>query len=684
VSGMVAFEPSSLQQLSNNLGALAQNLEGNLSKIVSLVAAANGHVSGAGNTSLWAAKARDDANDMASRAREAWELVRQGKAYRPPNFVPVFSPGMVDIDWAATSKSGRQGQQDAKDLNLGKNATRDQLAAAARSVANHKNDKVYLTEFWANADPKVAQQLARILHAQDMANGGDPKHPLSKSSQRILADLAIGVAAATKLKTLPIEKKKVLEDVLENPPSHDMWSSAMLFKYGPVGSKYDSSFLKVMGAKALEWRSAYDRMPSRVSPDEYAVPDGSWYASLGIIGPWSTIGGARNVSDWDHLAQTVADNDPAAAILSRVGENAAASRALLQNKQFAKDVISPDWTVPTFGGDQKAIDISGAPGRVVVAATANRDKFPTETANAALNVFLAMAELRSGYPSKVDDVKGTLALKAQLPADLTRALAVMGTQYISDFLSAADGNPGSTVMDADRKRIDMSSTDLKVYLSLLAKDPTALGIFRGGIDGAISKATREKLLKGGKAPDDPRLLGSLYGLAALAAANESYSKASAADMAAARNLQLITTSVGIGTGVPLPELSGAAKKAVPWLKFLAGQGSGKASSMFDTGHAAEAQMANEKVYDKVIDEAKLPVAQAIYDLWRQGKISLPPHHALPNDLMQGNHLSLRDDASVSRFVNWFDQLPEDFRKPYEHLQDGYQHATEKHKNQWEG
>jgi hypothetical protein len=684
MSGMVAFEPSSLQQLSNNLGVLAQNLEGNLSKIVSLVTTSGGHVNGSGSISMWATKARDDANDMSSRAREAWELVRQGKAYRPPNFSPVFSPGMVDIDWAGTSKSGRQGQQDAKDLNLGKSATREQLAAAARSVANHKGDKVYLTQFWANADPKLVQQLARILHAQDMVNGKPNQPPLSKSSKKILADLAIGVAAATRLDTLPADKKNSLESAIENPQDHDMWSSAMLFKYGPDGSKYDPSFLKAMGAKALDWRSSYGGMPSRVSPNMYAAPDGAWYTSLGIVGPWPTTGGGRNVQDWDHSARTVADNDPAASILDRVGQNSAASRALLQSKEYAEDLVKPNWVVPTFGGDQKDIDISGSPGRVIVAGTANRAKFPTETANAALNVFSAAAKLRKGYPDDVGDVDGNLSLKAQLPPELTRALAVMGTQYIPEALSAADGHRGSTVLSDDRKQVDLTTTDLKTYLSLLAKDPTALGIYRGGIDHAISEAARQKLLKGGSISDGPWLVGELYGLAALAAANENYGKAAAADMAAARNLQLLTTTVGIATGAPLPELSGTAKTVVPWLKFLAGQGSGKAASMFDTGHAAEAGMANEKNYEQVVAEAKLPVAQAIYDLWQQGHISLSGEHKIPNELMQGDRLVLRDDASVSRFSSWFDNLPENIRYPYSRLQGGYHNATGKNKNQWDG
>lgn len=689
----VAFEPSSLQQLSNNLDALAQNLAGNLSKIVNIVSAANGHVSGASSVPVWASKARDDANAMSARAREAWELVRQGKAYRPPNFAPILSPGMVDIDWSATSTSGRQAQQDARDLNLGKGATREQLAAAARSVANHKNDKLYLSQFWANADPRVAQQLARILHDQDMKAGGTPDQPLSKSSRRILVDLAIGVAAATKLDTIPGEKKKALEDILENPPNHDMWSSAMLLKYGPNGIRYDPDFLKTMGAKALDWRRKYGKMPSLTTQDQYTAPSDAWYTSLGITGPWLSLDGVyhnqqemrpgvKTGADWDRLAKVVADNDPAAAILDRVGDNAAASRALLQDRKYAKDVVSPDWIVPMFSG-KRSIDISSAPGRVVVSATADRTRFPVETAKAALNVFLEVAAQRKGFPHPIEDVKGNLELQGQYPPELTRALAAMGRLYIPDLLSAADGNPGATGTDSSSREVVLSTTDLKAYLSILVRDPTALGIFRGGIDSSIAQATKDKLIKGSSAPGDPKRLGELSGLAALAGVNERYDQAEAADMAAARNTKMLNDFVGVATGVPLPALKGAKATAVTWLKFLAGQASGHSDGLFDGGSAAEAQFASEKSYEKVAAEAKLPVAQGIYDAWREGKISLPAKNAIPNELMQGDNLVLADDAAVSRFEAWFGELPEKITDPYSKLQDGFHDSTSEHKDQWE-
>ena len=714
MSDFVAFEPSSLQQLSGTLNDLVSNLEGNLSKIVGVVSATGGHVSGSGSIPRWTAKARDDANDMAARSKEAWALVRQGKAYRPPNFSLVFSPGMVNIDWSATSQSGRQGQQDAKDLNLGKNATRDRLAEVARSVANHRYDKAYLTEFWANADPRVAQQLARILHDQDMKGGGDRNHPLTKSSQRILADFAQGVAAATKLNTLPKEQKAALETALENPPNHDMWSSSMLFKYGPRGTQYDASFLKEMGAKALDWRRTYGGMPTQ---SEYAVvaPPGAWYTSLGIQGPWLTPSGLgradgrlarpgdQTIADWRCLAKVVADNDPAAAILGRVGENSAASRSLMQNPSYAKDIISPSWTVPVFSGGGKPIDISGAPGRVAVAATANRTKFPTETAKAALNIFDAVAALRDASQ------KGNIELRSALPRDMTQALGAMGTQYVLDLAKSTTNVGGSTRLNPAETGVILNKDDLRTYLAVLAKDPTALGIFRGGIDGETSKASMQKLLLGDHAPETVEILGKLNGLASVAEADLHYKDAQLADMAAARKLQLLTMTVGIATGVPIspPE---KAKGAVDWLKFLAGQGTGQAGSIVDTGKGAEAIFTNEKNFDQRLAQSELPVAQAIIDLAQLDPENLPSNVQWPKDKKEAeaarnrareaileartaavnlpfatpdhNRIILRSSDDVSEFHDWFWSLESKLNGSSKDSINGFKSETTADRNKW--
>lgn len=65
--GYLGFEPNKLSQLSRSLENLAQNLEGNLAKITSIISAQGGHVRGETAVSRWSGQARDDANDMSRR-----------------------------------------------------------------------------------------------------------------------------------------------------------------------------------------------------------------------------------------------------------------------------------------------------------------------------------------------------------------------------------------------------------------------------------------------------------------------------------------------------------------------------------------------------------------------------------------------------------------------------------------
>lgn len=691
----VAFEPSSLQQLSNRLDALAQTLEGNLSKVSSAIAAAGGHVRGSGSIGLWAGKARTDANDMAARSRQAWELVRQGKAYKPPGFAMVFSPGMVNLDWAATSQSGRQAQRDAHDLNLGKQATREQLAAAARSVANHKADKQYLATFWNSVDPTVAAELARILHEQDAGHG----QPLSGGSKKILADLAAGLAAASRNGLLPARA----QTALENPPGDDMWSPAMLFKYGPQGKGvYDSKFLQAMGQKALDWRRTHDQMPrGRFYKDGTgriaSAPKGTWYQSLGL----------NPTMEWDKIAPLVADNDPAAAILDRVSDSPEASRGLLQSQKYTHGLVNPNWVVPDFSGG-KGIDISGPAGRVVVAGTADRKHFPVESANAALNVMLEVAALRKDYGKPITDQKGNLELKTTLPDDLTRALGVMGRQYVLDFAHSVT-NPNGDTRVADGEVI-LNKDDLRTYLSILATDPTALGIFRGGIDSKTESAARDKLLLGEYASQDSEFLGRLNGMVSLAEANHNYGEAQLADMAAARRVQLLNTMVGFSTGIPLPPLKGKAQTAIDWLKFGAGQGSGQVGGLFDTGNGAQAEYANERNYDQRLAQAQLPAAQAILDLARLNPDKLPNDVAWPTDKTARSsaqrearlaiiaarsaaadfplarpdrgRISLRDGSDITEFEHWFVHLNGKVVKAHLSYIGGFDKETSANRNTW--
>lgn len=699
-NGYVGFEPHNLDQLSKRLGSLAQTLASNLPQIASIITSQGGSIRGASNTAKWVGEARDDAEDISYRSRSAWELYRKGQSYRPPDFAGPVPGGLVWLDWAGTSKSGRQGHNDATTLDQGaKTSTKAELASAARSLANHKNDRNYLAEFWRTVDPGLVPKLARILHQIDSQNGEHPTRPLDDSGTKILADIASGLAAASRQKyKFPTDARNAVGNVeanVENPPSNDMWSSSMLFKYGPNGKQYDPTFLKLMGDKVLDWRQKYGKMPT-ADPvkGQVSISHGTWYSSLGILpeldGAWPGTYRAHHYSfyDWNKAAPTIAANDPGAAVLGRIGENSKASRTLLQDGNRAKEVVSPSWKIPQFSpvGADKGIDISNSAGRVVVAGTANRAKFPTETANAAANVFRAAASLRKGYPKPVDKVPGNLELNAALPAGLSRALGTMGTQYVTDLTYGLGSDGGAT--KADGSDVEVNETDLRTYLSLLAKDATALGIFRSGIDKEIARSTVTGLRKADRAPDELGLLGRLSGLTALAAANERYTQAELQDMAAARNLQLLNTTVGIATGAPLPETSGAKKVAVDWLKFLANQEGSQAGELFDPGHAAETEFSNEKNYDIASQSDRYAVGQGIYSALRSSDPTLKSlfhDYAVelpPKQIRHNGRLLLDTPDDISAFNKWFNSLPGRIIAADKSAQYGFMIATSDHKDQW--
>jgi hypothetical protein len=169
----------------------------------------------------------------------------------------------------------------------------------------------------------------------------------------------------------------------------------------------------------------------------------------------------------------------------------------------------------------------------------------------------------------------------------------------------------------------------------------------------------------------------------------------------------------IGTGVPLPTLQGKAQKAVDWLKFLAGQGSGQAGGLFDTGNGAEAQYVNERNYDNRLAQLSLSAAQAILDLARLDQNHLPDDVAWPTD-KEGKHarkdarddarerilqaramaakfplatpdhnaISLRNPDDVSEFNRRFDRVRKSLLDPYHDNSAGFQQETDAHKNSW--
>jgi hypothetical protein len=473
----VGFEPNRLDQLSRKLQSVAQTLDGNLQQISSIIASVGGSVSGASKIGYWVSEAHNDANDMSYRSQRAWQLYRQQP--KNPFFVGPRS-GTVDINWTETSQGGRQAAQDAHDFasavdNPNDPRSRQQLRSLAQKLRAHVHDKDYTKTFWNTlTDPGRAARLARVLHDQDVrqnagrAGNKDTPYPqiLSSDSKNILADVAASLAAASKQ---PQALPQSVRDKLTKPDHGDLWSSSMVFKYGPNGKAWDKSLLATMARSIYDWRG-----PSRPVPGNSPTASGpSWWMSLLPQGPGST----------DFIdPKVIAEVDPTSAILDRLSQSPDAARDFMTGKNGSKytDLLvgAPPWVT---GPDGKQIDLSAHAGNVIKAAThvaAGDDDFDMQAAKwAMLNTILAANKFKDVGPGD-NNVK--------MPAPLRHAITSASLEHIPDLALSARFDPHTGVVrfgDDPHSpfEIRIRSADLESFIKVTLTDPRDIGAFHGAV-----------------------------------------------------------------------------------------------------------------------------------------------------------------------------------------------------------
>jgi hypothetical protein len=477
MSDNVGFEPNRLDQLSKKLQSVAQVLDGNLQQISSIIASVGGSVSGASKIGYWVSEAHNDANDMSYRSQRAWQLYRQQN--KNPFFVGPRS-GVVDINWVETSQGGRQAAQDAHDFGSAINdpntpQSRQQLKSLAKKLRDHVNDKDYTSTLWNTlSDPGLAARLARVLHDQDvrqnadMTGNRDAPYPqiLSGESKKILADVAASLAAASKQ---PQALPQGVRDKLTKPDHGDLWSSSMLFKYGPHGKAWDKSLLANMARSIYDWRG-----PSRPVPGNSPTASGpGWWKTLLPQGP-----GAADFVDPKVLQEV----DPTCAILDRLSESPGAARDFMTGKNGGKytDLLvgTPPWIT---GSDGKQIDLSGRAGNVIKAAThiaASDNDIGAQAAKwAMLNTILAANKFKNVGPG------GGLV---KMPPALRHAITSASLEHIPDLALSAKFDPDNGVdhFGGDSNsplEIRVSKADLESFLKVTLTDSHDIGEFHGAV-----------------------------------------------------------------------------------------------------------------------------------------------------------------------------------------------------------
>jgi hypothetical protein len=245
MSDEVGVEPEQLAQLATELENLRDVLAANVPIIVN--AMESYWNSGTGQPinlmQLKQAQARspEDAADMRARSNlaQAWMA-------NPAN-IDLVTSGMAYIPWDGQALDSQDAATDAQELAAAESSGNiAQIQAIEQDIKDHLDEGTaglpFLSAFYNQAGPQVAA-LTDALYA----HGGTIEQPLSAQDERILNQFGTGLAYVMKNGTGPTALSSQTMNALTNAP--DMWSVAMLVKYGPDAAAYGKSGL---GAQFLE------------------------------------------------------------------------------------------------------------------------------------------------------------------------------------------------------------------------------------------------------------------------------------------------------------------------------------------------------------------------------------------------------------------------------------------------
>lgn len=319
--GEVGVDPELVAKAATALEQLRDALAANVPTIVNTM---SGYDSGVNTGVLRQAQSRSagDAEDMRARARlaELWE--QQG--------VNILGQGLVDIPWSGPELDSADAKAEAQALAQAESSKDPKVAAASiqaieQDLKDHMGDGQWLRTFYDNAAPYVAK-LATTLHNNDGNDYQNRFTILTKSDQQILNTFATGLAAADKA---PGGLSADAVQAIANAP--DIWSAAMLIKFGPPGSSYATSEVQ-SDPQNPDGLSLLALLTDNLYRDEQ---DGKVQIPLG--GPYDNYG----YSDYDQLTQTLNDYDPLAAMLQADAQNKNAAWQVMGDTNPAYGNIGP-------------------------------------------------------------------------------------------------------------------------------------------------------------------------------------------------------------------------------------------------------------------------------------------------------------------------------------------------------
>ncbi|MFG2722956.1 hypothetical protein ACGFW5_32345 [Streptomyces sp. NPDC048416] len=626
----------------------------------------------------------DDARSMSKRADLARSLLLEGDA----SGMCTPDGDIINIPWDMTdvnAQSAKEAKQEAatlkKALDDPKGASsREDIEAIARSLADHQDDPTYLAAF-ANAGGVVdAARVPRALHTEDGTHGGDV---LSKDSQNLVAQYATGINRIFKLQSAgKIPPNPEYAKALTNPPGDDMWSVGMLFKYGPKGNEWDTDVLTKVGGAMLDWRSKQptmrpgyaSAMPPYSAGGYVGKGDGGWYHSLGLDPDYASF--SKGPDENQSIVDGIRANDPALAVINRLGENADASRHLLADndsgQRYAADLVDYQWQTP---GPVTLDDSDGVRQVLTLAATDQTPGHIDESGVAAANILAAAAKQKDLFDSRTDK-HYKKANYVNYPNGTAVALAGITATWADDLggtgMSTKSGTAGYSAKY--HSLIGNNADTVKVMQLFVKNNPGAAAMFDVALHEKVSSAAASK---------DPTkaltAIGDTAGMLTKAKVNESYTDAQQIDEEHKTNKIILDTAGSLFGFVPAPKLGEAASKlsqkiAEKGLKYsqnlaLIGRTVvAPQTDPFSTDNAAKQDALN---VDSAKDQKVAFTSSIAQGLIRSGAVP-PPTGASWYDPQTG---TISPNASNDiDFQGWWNRLPSSAGQYQSVFYGGFDHA----------
>jgi hypothetical protein len=519
---------------------------------------------------------------------------------------------------------------------------------------NH-DDTTFQEGFWPTAAPYVAKLANLLREGQD---ADDNQEPLSDDWRNVLSQYSSSFAAATLLAerreiTLPPETYTPFTQAADE----DMWSVGAFVASGPDGSQWGSQFLADAGTRVLQWRADHQgeiptffqggTVGTSYVPSAIVGSDNGWYQAIGI----DVGNGTYTSTDMEELQRRmglIAANDPALAILGKLGQNQLASQLLLSDPEHgatnAQRLVQYDWN---YTGT--ATDESSTPGRVIIQATSDRgpDAAGERSARAAGNVFDAVSAAANADRSDYQREQWPT-----LPPGLQDSITHTAVTYIPDLAASSDEYQDVTTTALPNGpgglyTLQMDASSVVGVLDILRDDANGWGVFRAGTDTHLTNATTYQVSH----PDSPdyiRQAVALDALAQLTENNEAYDAAAQRDADAARVAGYYDAASGA--------LEGAALTGNPYI--VAADVANKVlgpvliDPLFDTSHAEEASEANARSTLDQLNSRTLWIAQGLINA---------DHIDPPRDApyMQDGNIVIENEADRAAFVAWWNQQPKE-------------------------